>query len=463
MIEPRTGRYALFLTIWFVIVPLVGALALVLALSGPAATESAGGILSPLKNFGREQPVPLGIIAFTVIEMILWSYRHVLPGAGTAAFGGRADLPRDLRRPFEAAKAVLDEAERICIRRGREVERSLSVQERDDLRGSLDDLRKAMAAQPFEVERFRAARDKVERNVDLYLGKWRKSELREYTESIGIAVAVALLLRAFVIEAFKIPSPSMVPTLQVGDHIFVNKSSYGPEIPFTDKRLFANMPPHYGDVMVFQYPENPEQDFIKRVVALPGDTLEAIDGRPVINGWRAPECKVGTYRYTWGSGLGAAHEGDLYVEYLGNEAFLAFYDTSGAPGERKACTEDADCEPGLACRGHLCGDLQGPYHVKAGEVWVMGDNRNNSHDSRGWWEGKGGGVPFSYIKGRALVIWMSFAPSGGIAWDRIGINVMGSPKMPPGDQQLQPAVDRCFANRPPLSQTTPPPPPEGRP
>jgi signal peptidase I len=104
----------------------------------------------------------------------------------------------------------------------------------------------------------------------------------------------------------------------------------------------------------------------------------------------------------------------------------------------------------------LCGEYQGPYQVKAGEVWVMGDNRNNSHDSRGWWEGKGGGVPFDFIKGRALIIWMSFAPQG-IAWDRIGITVMGKPKIPPDQAAaLQPAIDKCFRDRPPLAETTPP-------
>jgi signal peptidase I len=87
----------------------------------------------------------------------------------------------------------------------------------------------------------------------------------------------------------------MIPTLMIGDHIFVNKFTYGPLIPWTDKRLFSRLPPSRADVMVFKFPENKEQDFIKRVIAVPGDTLEAINGRPIINGWLVPHCYVGQF------------------------------------------------------------------------------------------------------------------------------------------------------------------------
>ena len=109
--------------------------------------------------------------------------------------------------------ALLDEADRILERRPRDIERALTAKERDDLRGALDRLRDSMKKEPFDIEEFDVSLGKAEHQVDVYLSSWRKSEMREYAESIGIAVAVALLLRAFVVEAFKIPSGSMIPTL----------------------------------------------------------------------------------------------------------------------------------------------------------------------------------------------------------------------------------------------------------
>jgi len=225
----------------------------------------------------------------------------------------------------------------------------------------------------------------------------------------------------------------MIPTLQVGDHIFVNKFTYGPAVPWTHSRLWSRMPPERGDVMVFAFPEHPEQDFIKRVIALPGDKLEAREGHPWINGWEIPHCLVGSYSYQDIDTPTGRHEGDLFVEFLEDEAYLTLYDktTMGSPG------------------------YQGPFLVKPGEVWVMGDNRNNSHDSRMWWGGQGGGVPYENIRGRALFVWLSVSENG-IDWSRLGAPVMGRPRLPASNRGLEGGLTKCLRERPPLSKTQPP-------
>ncbi|MGH7271565.1 MAG: signal peptidase I, partial [Polyangiaceae bacterium] len=228
-----------------------------------------------------------------------------------------------------------------------------------------------------------------------------------------------------------IPSGSMIPTLMVGDHIFVSKFSYGPAIPLTHARVWTHMPPRRGDVIVFAFPEHPEQDFIKRVIVLPGEKLEARNGHPVINGWEVPSCRVGDWSYDDFESPISHHEGELDVEYLGDRSFLTFYDhASGAFPE-----------------------VQGPYYAKDGEVWVMWDNRNNSHDSRMWYGGQGGGVPYENIRGRALFVWLSVSDRG-IDWSREWAPVMGKPRLAPSAAALEPELERCLAHRPKV--TNPP-------
>jgi signal peptidase I len=260
-------------------------------------------------------------------------------------------------------------------------------------------------------------------------------------------ILLALFLRAGVVEAFKMPSGSMIPSLVIGDHIFVSKLAYGPLLPWADARLFSRLPPARADVMVFKFPENKEQDFIKRVIALPGDTLEAINGRPVINGWLAPHCHVGQFHYE-------NRTAELFVEYLGDRSYFTLFDVD--PDEQR-CGSNEECGAGLACRGGVCGILQGPFHVAPEEVWVMGDNRNNSHDSRSWYGGRGGGVPFENIKGRAMFVWMSFGLGGEIVQERLFQDIHGQPVLPRAQQAtLGAALDKCLQERPPVAQTTPP-------
>ncbi|MEA2749739.1 MAG: signal peptidase, partial [Myxococcales bacterium] len=223
--------------VWFVLTPFALACILVWALTPPSGIDH-GGALGWIESWVREQPVPVGIVTFTLFEMALWTVRHHLPLAYHAHPPLRSDLPKGLRGPFERARSLLEEAESILEKHRDAIKRDLSPKEREKLRADLDALEDAMEREPFDEEGFVDALVKADGEVDVRLGRWRKSEVREYAESILVAIAVAMALRAFVVEAFKIPSGSMIPTLQVGDHIFVNKFTYGPAIPYTHKRLW---------------------------------------------------------------------------------------------------------------------------------------------------------------------------------------------------------------------------------
>jgi signal peptidase I len=433
-VGPRTSRTLrlAYWVLWFGLLPIVLGCVSVWALSPSSASELMGTV-GWVQSMVRAQPVPVGIVLFTVFEIGLWSIRHDLPFARHAHPPLRSDVPERLRGRFERARGLLDEADLLMARYANAIAREHSPKERERIRALLDDLRSAMAATPFSEDAFNEAYAEADGHVDTKLGRWRKSEVREYVEAIVMAVAVAFALRAFVIEAFKIPSGSMIPTLMVGDHIFVNKFSYGPAIPFTSARVWTSMPPRRGDVIVFAFPEHPEQDFIKRVIAIGGDKLEARGGHPIINGWEVPSCRVGSWAYSDYDSPITRHEGDLYVEYLGTEAYLTFYDRSSG----------------------MFPENQGPFVADKGEVWVMGDNRNNSHDSRMWYGGRGGGVPFANIRGRALFVWLSVSDSG-VDYSREGAPVMGLPRLPPAAAALEPELQQCLRARPAV--TDPPPP-----
>ena len=446
--DGRALRFV-FYFVWVFALPFALAIGNVWLLTPAPGAIGAGG----LRVFVAEQQIPAGIVLFTTFAMIVWRFRHDLPLAASIGVGGRRDVPPAVRSRFEDAGALTEEARTILRTRRRDVERELTAAEREQVTAALTALERAMFSDRFDPQEFDAAHARADRMVGEHLGRWRKGEMREYAESIGIAVAVALLLRAFVVEAFKIPSGSMIPTLMIGDHIFVNKFIYGPLVPWTDRRVFSRLPPQRADVMVFKFPENKEQDFIKRVIAAPGDTLEAINGRPVLNGWLVPHCYVGAFRYE-------NRTAELFVEFLGEKSYLTLFDIN--PDEQ-TCAGTEECGAGLACRAGICGSLQGPFKVAPEEVWVMGDNRNNSHDSRSWRGGLGAGVPFENIKGRAMFVWMSFGPGGGIEQDRLFVNVLGRPKLPAAQEAtLGAAVDKCLRERPPIAQTTPPPPHHGK-
>jgi signal peptidase I len=415
-------RY-LFWVFWFFLVPAAAAYGLIVWLS-------TSDLIGPLDEAAREQSVPAGIVAFTLFEAVLWYFRHRLPFSAPLSVGGRMGLSPEQRKEVEAGAHLCDEAERLIARHRKDMQKKLGDSALSEIEAAVNDLGLAMKADPFYHDRFAQALGGASEAAER-LAPWRKGELREYAESIGVAILVALLLRAVVVEAFKIPSGSMKPTLQINDHIFVSKFSYGPKIPLLNERIFENLPPRRGDVIVFEYPDinpaNERQDYIKRVIAIPGDTLEADSGHPIINGWRVPSCKVGKYVDADPSGFGQ-HSGELFVEFLEDKAFLALYDDHHFP------------------------QRQGPYEVAPGEVWVMGDNRHNSLDSRAWQRGGGrigAGVPYANIKGRAMIVWFPAS--------RMLVNVMGKPVLPDGaPEELVAGIERCLEQRPPLADTVPP-------
>jgi signal peptidase I len=220
----------------------------------------------------------------------------------------------------------------------------------------------------------------------------KKSFYKEWIEPFLIAAIVALFIRQFVVEAFKIPSGSMIPTLTIGDHLLVNKFVYGPRIPFTDTRIFTWKEPKRGEVIVFKYPENEDKDFIKRVVGLPGDKIQIINGRLFINDQIVPIVATSPpadKSVEEGPSFGKPV---FYKEQLGTVSHVIQYlvDQSGKN--------------------------EGPWLVPEDSVFVMGDNRDNSMDSRFW-----GFVKENKILGRAFIIYWSWDGDGSwVRWERIG-------------------------------------------
>ncbi len=227
-------------------------------------------------------------------------------------------------------------------------------------------------------------------------GRRTKSFYKEWIEPFLIAAVVALFIRQFVVEAFKIPSGSMIPTLRIGDHLLVNKFVYGPRIPFTDTRLFKGAEPKRGDVIVFKYPGDESKDFIKRVIGLPGDKIEIKNGKLLINDRAVPVTDEGVYADKDQEVLSPYYgKPELLEEQLGNVRHAILYLHSQE------------------------GYNFGPVLVPPDSVFVMGDNRDNSQDSRFW-----GFVRENKILGRALIIYWSWdGHDRWVRWDRIGMRI----------------------------------------
>lgn len=192
--------------------------------------------------------------------------------------------------------------------------------------------------------------------------RWQ-STLKEYVEALIFALILAFFVRSFVIQAFKIPSGSMLETLQIGDHLLVNKFIYGIKIPFTDITVIPVSEPKFQDIIVFEFPEDPSKDFIKRLIGLPGDRIAILNKQIFRNGKLLEE---------------------PYIQHTDNQII-----------------PQRDNMPAIV--------------VPKGKYFVLGDNRDESYDSRFW-----GLVDGKKIKGKALILYWSWENFSNIRWKRIG-------------------------------------------
>lgn len=211
----------------------------------------------------------------------------------------------------------------------------------------------------------------------------------EYARSFFPVILAVLVLRSFLVEPFRIPSGSMMPTLLAGDFILVNKYTYGIRLPVLNTKVIALGEPKRGDVAVFRYPNDPSTDYIKRVIGVPGDTIRYYGKQVYINGEPAEQTSLGTYATT-GEGLRMTGT-DKRLEKLGDIEHEILVDTTRP-------------------------SMNGETVVPEGQYFVMGDNRDNSNDSRVW-----GFVPDENLVGKAFMIWMNWdSVQDRVSWERIG-------------------------------------------
>ena len=222
----------------------------------------------------------------------------------------------------------------------------------------------------------------------------------DWTAGLFPVILIVFLLRSFLFEPFKIPSGSMVPTLLVGDLILVNKFHYGVRLPVINKKIVANHDVQRGDVMVFRYPVDPRLDYIKRVVGIPGDEVAYLNQKLTINGQPVPSVAEGEHydddsmSY---SPMYAEKLGDIEHKIRVDLRRSAYY---GPDPKRFPMAENCRYSPeGVVCK------------VPPGHYFMMGDNRDNSQDSRFW-----GFVPDANIVGKAILVWMNFGNPGRIGF-----------------------------------------------
>jgi signal peptidase I len=281
------------------------------------------------------------------------------------------DTWTDLKK---SAKLELDDGQYFL----RKAKRSLSKEDAERAKGLFKEIQNALKTKD-EAKLAATLKEYSEFKRDHFSAVHFNKTWETVKELLWIVIIV-LTIRWLLIEPFRIPSGSMIPNLLVGDQLMVNKLTYGWMIPFTTKKLTNFKTPKRGDVIVFKFPDNPREDYVKRVIGVPGDEVSYQDSVLYINGKEVTREYVGPYNGPTDHDFCPEH--DLYVEAL-----------------------DGVRHDMILCRRSHTGDSFDTIKVPPGKLWAMGDNRDNSSDSRVW-----GFVPIENIKGRALFIHLPLDP-----------------------------------------------------
>ncbi len=298
------------------------------------------------------------------------------------------------------ARKFARETARVLRYRGRR----LAAPDRERVAAALKDLEDALRERTAD-ERVARAVQRLRGALAPHAETLRRASVFEYVQSLGSAILVALLIRAFLLEAFKIPTGSMIPTLMVGDHIFVSKFIYGLRIPFTNHHFVTFGTPKRGEVVVFEFPgegEDHGKDFIKRVVAVAGDRVRLAGNHLVVNDRPVPN-EVVARRASCNDETLVMCRCDVQKERVDGLEYVTQHLSEPDPSDPIRCQDARPDWPSQDPRMYGNPGSNGDYPVVTvpdGHVLVMGDNRDNSSDGRYW-----GFVPVENIKGKALFIW----------------------------------------------------------